>query len=129
MPIDSNDRRFCGFDCNNKICRDFEYFKALLDEIKTKKYDCAFYDYLMSIECDDYDFDKNRPITEFYKDMQEANVPVLARFIQNVASNQYVNQYSGSKFYSAFIEFIEKYNINRDEQYNIRNTGEELPRN
>ena len=109
MPIDSNDRRFCGFDCNNQICRDFEYFKALLDEIKTKKYDRAFYDYLMGIDCDDYDFDKNRPITEFYKDMQEANVPVLARFMQDVASNQYENQYSGSKFYTTFLEFIEKY--------------------
>ena len=61
------------------------------------------------IDCDDYDFDKNRPITEFYKDMQEANVPVLAWFMQDVASNQYENQYSGSKFYTTFLDFIEKY--------------------
>ncbi len=47
MQIDANDRRFCGFDCKNQVCRNFECFDALCDEIKSKKYDRAFQDYFI----------------------------------------------------------------------------------
>ena len=44
----------------------------------------------MEIEIDDdYDFINNRPMTSFYKDCQERNIPVIAKFLEfEIMTNQ-----------------------------------------
>jgi len=82
VKIPVGDRRFCGIECNNKYANDSVYFSELLDEIKSGKYDRAFYDYLMGIDISNYDFTNERPITSFYNDMQQMNVPPIAKFLE-----------------------------------------------
>jgi hypothetical protein len=81
IKISSHDRRFCGIECDNSICNNREYFTALLKEMKEGTYDRAFYDYLLNINIDGYDFTRNRPITLFYESMREMNIPIIARFL------------------------------------------------
>ena len=47
------------------------------------KIDRLFYNYLMSIDVNNYDFTNNRPITSFYNDMKELNKPTLIIFIEH----------------------------------------------
>jgi hypothetical protein len=60
LKVSADDRRFCGIECNNDICNNKQYFTELHEELKKGEYDRAFYNYLMDIQCDDYDFTNNR---------------------------------------------------------------------
>ena len=56
INIPSDDRRFVGVKCNSDICNDPIFFPKVVQEIKSKKYDRCFYDYLMSLNIDGFDF-------------------------------------------------------------------------
>jgi putative DNA primase/helicase len=84
MKVDAEDRRFVGIECNNKIANNNEYFCKLDEQLKSGKYDKLFYNYLMAIDVDTYDFTNNRPTSEFYNNMKQANIPVLALFFENL---------------------------------------------
>ena len=87
IKVPQGDRRFCGIECNNNICNDKEYFDALRSEIDSGTIDRAFFNYMMSIDVDNYDFTNNRPITQFYNDMKEMNTPPMALFLESVVMN------------------------------------------
>jgi hypothetical protein len=84
MKVDAEDRRFVGIECNNKIANNNEYFCKLDEQLKSGKFDKLFYNYLMAIDVDTYDFTNNRPTSEFYNNMKQANIPVLALFFENL---------------------------------------------
>lgn len=128
IKIDVNDRRFQAIQCNNQIANNREYFKALRNEIEGEEKDeiaRAFYDYLMSIECDDYDFTGERVKTEFYNDMKEHNIPVLIKFLESeIISNVYRDKtskqiklkekgiYRASLLFDLFNEYVKRNNYN-----------------
>jgi hypothetical protein len=84
LKIEVNDRRFVAIKCNDKIANDAEYFNALNKEIKSKKYDRVFYDYLLSIESDNYNFTTNRPETDFNKDLKEMSIPIISKYLETL---------------------------------------------
>ena len=43
VKVGPDDRRFVCIECDNTICNNFEYFTALVNEIKSKKIDRACY--------------------------------------------------------------------------------------
>jgi hypothetical protein len=128
IKIDINDRRFQAIQCNNEIANNREYFKALRKEIEGDEKDDiakAFYDYLMGIECDDYDFTGERVKTEFYNDMKEHNIPVLIKFLESeIISSVYKDKiskqiklkekgvYRASSLFELFNEYIKRNNYN-----------------
>ena len=134
IKIDINDRRFQAIQCNNDIANNREYFKALRNEIEGNEKDdiaVAFYNYLMSIECDDYDFTGERVKTEFYNDMKEHNIPVLIKFLESeIISNVYKDKiskqiklrekgiYRASLLYEIFNQYIKTNNY----KYEITST-------
>jgi len=114
LKVSVDDRRFCGIECNNKICNNKEYFTELKKEMDNKIYDRAFYDYLLSIKSDEYDFTNNRPKTDFYSDLQELNKPALINFIENFLmehDDQTIIEIASSQLYSKYNEFITKFNF------------------
>ena len=84
IKIEVNDRRFVCIKCNDKIANDPKYFDALNKEMESKKYDRVFYDYLLSIDSDNYNFTSNRPETEFNKDLKEMSVPILSKYLETL---------------------------------------------
>jgi hypothetical protein len=84
LKIEVNDRRFVAIKCNDKIANNAEYFDALNKEIKSKKYDRAFYEYLLSIDSDNYNFTKNRPETDFNKDLKEMSIPTISKYLESL---------------------------------------------
>lgn len=112
VPID--DRRFCGIECNNLICNNKEYFDALRTEINSGKYDKAFYNYLLNIDTDNYDFTNNRPKTNFYNDLQEMNKPTLILFLEqfiNKNNDDDIIEVSSTLLFTQFNEFVNKFNF------------------
>jgi len=117
IKVSADDRRFCGIECNNLICNNKEYFNLLYNELNKGEYDKAFYDYLINIDCDDYDFTNNRPKTNYYNDLQELNKPVLINFIEDfIIKNNYKNaekivEISSGNLYNNFMEYNNKFNF------------------
>jgi hypothetical protein len=84
IKIEVNDRRFVCIKCNDSIANDPKYFDALNKEIESKKYNRAFYDYLLSIDSDNYNFTTNRPETDFNKDLKEMSIPIVSRYLETL---------------------------------------------
>ncbi len=114
LKIPHDDRRFCGIEANNNIANNHEYFKSLIDEMESGVYDRAFYDYLMSLDVEHYDFTNNRPVTDFYNNMKELNTPVLAKFFEYIIdehSEQELVTIQASRLYERFMNFVKENNF------------------
>ena len=106
INIPYDDRRFTGTECNNNICNNNEYFTLLIAEMKSRKYNRAFYDYLMNLDTDNYDFTNNRPNTSYYNDLRELNIGILPRFCQSLV-NKKITESSPTALYNLFNSFVE----------------------
>ena len=114
VKVPHGDRRFCGIECDNTICNNKEYFDALIAEMNREQYDKAFYNYLMSIDVNNYDFTNNRPITKFYNDMKEMNKPTLIIFLETIIEKNYKQQFYkvvSSSLFLDFNDFLNKFNF------------------
>lgn len=114
IKVPHDDRRFCGIECNNNIANNFDYFKNLNDEINNKSYDRAFYNYLLTIDVNNYDFTNNRPITSFYNNMKELNTPIIAKFFEDMINKYYNDKtvnFTASTLYDNFNSFIKNNNF------------------
>ena len=119
LQIETHDRRYLTIECNNEICNNAEYFKALNEEITSKKYNKLFYEYLMSLDTDNYDFTGNRPETEFNKELKEHNIPVMSRFLEDLYFKNNQNtikiiKYEASDLYRRFDNYTLENKIKSD---------------
>jgi len=113
IKIDINDRRYLAIKCNDEIANNNEYFTALIAEIKSKIYDRLFYEYLLKLDSDDYDFTNNRPETEFNKDLKEHSIPVIAKFLENLIfekDKKIEQEYTAIELFDKFNDYL---NANR----------------
>ena len=91
-----------------------EYFTLLHNEIYNGEYDKSFYDYFMSIDLENYNFTNNRPITNFYNNMKEINLPIIIKFIENIIdknTNEEIIKFTASELFSFFNDFIKNNNF------------------
>ena len=116
VKVPPNDRRFCGIECNNEVCNNSQYFNELRAEMKSGKYDKAFFNYLMSIDCDNYDFTNNRPLTKFYDEMKEANTPPIAKFYEDLTDDYTENiiKIQSSTLFNLFNTYLKNNNYKYD---------------
>jgi len=111
INIESSDRRFAVFDCSKAIVGNEEYFNALVKDMNDPLIQKAFYDYLMNYDIDiNYNFQKHRPITDAYRQMKSATIPLMIRFFNHLFEvnedpeelQEYLTDISASKLYSDF---------------------------
>jgi hypothetical protein len=113
LVVESDDRRFVGIQCNNKIANNEIYFRELYDEIESKIYDKDFYNYFMSIDLSNFDFTKQRPITEFYKNLKESNISPIVKFLENELFIYHKidnKDYNGNELYNKYNDYIKSNN-------------------
>ena len=113
LKIPSDDRRFCAIELNNEKANNKEYFDLLFQEINSCKYDRAFYNYFMNIKIDNFNFISERPITSFYQNMKENNIPIIAKFFENILNNSNVKKFTfeSSILFKKFNSFIQNGNF------------------
>jgi hypothetical protein len=107
LKIPAGDRRFGVIECNNNNANNAIYLKPLIDEMKSKKYDKCFYNYLMKIDSDNYNFTDNRPRGELYNNMQKINIPPIALFLEKFYYYKQ-DEFTFNEMYNAFNRFIEQ---------------------
>jgi len=111
IKIEHNDRRFTARKIPSKKHSE-EYFNNLHDEINSGIYDRAFYDYLLNRKIKVKSFQKERPITSYYNDLQERNIPITAQFLVNVMQEELDKteelKASATDFYNRYCLFLKQ---------------------
>jgi len=123
IKIEADDRRFAAIECHNDLANNEEYILPLVNEIKSKKYNMCIYEWLFSIDSENYNFCKNRPQTNLYNEMQSMNIPPLALFLKQIVIKK-VDKCQSTSLFKKFNEYLEKYNING--KYSIQAFGRDI---
>jgi len=108
VKIDIDDRRYSVFKSSSEhIKLKDEYFEPLKEQMDNLESQKIFYEYLMNIDINNFNFEKERPITEIYKDIQSVNIPKPVLYLMELLEKNKLNDsYPSSKFYKDFIEFV-----------------------
>jgi hypothetical protein len=88
IPIDvkSGDRRYVVFQTTDemlKIQHKDQYWSRAVESFKKPEFVARLYDYFNTLDINDYNFIKNRPITEAYREMCRMFVPTEALFFED----------------------------------------------
>ena len=84
MPIEATDRRFAAFYCSEARMQDKNYFEGLSEHMANDRVQRAFYQYLLehvSLEGVKRDLQQQRPVTQYYKDLQQQELKPLMRWL------------------------------------------------
>jgi len=84
MPVEATDRRFAAFYCSEARMQDKGYFDRLSDHMADERVQRAFYQYLLehvSLEGVGRDLQQQRPVTQYYKDLQQQELKPLMRWL------------------------------------------------
>ncbi len=102
VKIEQNDRRFVVAECSNDIRNNTEYFKALLKAFNNNTMVKSFALFLKNRDISNFDPTNDRPITEIYKSIQTATIPMEQRFFKEYTGFDYGNIVQGKDIFSMF---------------------------
>jgi hypothetical protein len=75
--------------------------------MEDEKINKSFYDYLMNVNIENFDFINDRPLTEIYRDMQDVNTPIEIKFIIDMLENNELQKARKSKnLFQYFQDYI-----------------------
>lgn len=107
VKIEHSDRRFVIFKCESAHRNDRTYFNNLIEQMNDQECIKTFYNFLMNINIEGYDFINNRPFSQIYKDMQAVNHPKEVLFIMDrLDSNKLKSDYKSKDLFELFQEFL-----------------------
>lgn len=115
--VSNSDRRCVMTEVPETKVGDAEYFNDLYDEINDKQCIKAFYNYIMeNINEDDkikidngkYNFQTNKPSTEYQKETLANSIPLYIRYIHNKIkySDENIIKVTGKELYSEYKSFM-----------------------
>ena len=81
IKVEPGDRCFFADKVDSANKGNNKYFTELHDEIKSCKYDRACFEFFNSRKIKVESFQNERPMTDYYKDLQERNIPIEAQFL------------------------------------------------
>lgn len=111
IKIEEGDRRFVVFECSDELKGNTQYFNEFSQYIDDPANQRAFYEYLMKVDISKIDWINDRPITDLYKDIQEANTPIHVKFFKYLVENNPIDmtlRYSGASLFDHFNKFLEQ---------------------
>ena len=119
IKINNDDRRwvvFNPFNIEDKKEKEI-FFNKVYSDINKKYIMRVFYDELMSNDVEeDYNFQLNRPSTEYYKDIKTANTPVVIKFLYNAdikgSLDKTTHKIKGVDLYNHFRNWLLSVGIN-----------------
>lgn len=133
VKIEQSDRRFVVTETSNRHKQDQAFFTKVLEEWKDDIAVKNFYEYLMSIDISDFDAERDRVITEAYKDMQSVTIPTIARYLEwkyyhYLNSNKCLSrQKQSNALFENYIEWMKQSGYHTD-TINITTFGRDIKR-
>jgi DNA polymerase III delta prime subunit len=88
MKIENNDRRIAARKIPSTYKGNTKYYDDLYDEIESGNYDRACYDFFMERKIKVKKFQAERPMTDYYQDLKERNIPVSAQFLVSIMQEE-----------------------------------------
>jgi len=110
IKISLTDRRYVCFSCNNEYANNTEYFNELLNELDDKDCMYSFYNFLKNKDITKFNLN-DRPITKFYDELKEVNIPILVNFISDkyYKSTEKTIKIRATELYSNFKQYLETF--------------------
>lgn len=96
LKLSSNDRRFVVIECSDELLNNAEYFTKLHDYIQRPDVQRAFYDDMMEEDINNFDWKRERPMTDAYIRNLDSCVQPHVRFMAGEVrwcNNCHVNEY------------------------------------
>ena len=99
VKISESDRRYVVYDANNSLKEDRDFFTEWYKKYHyNPKFQRAVYEYLMETEVDeDFNFDKQRPITQAHKDIQRRSMCREMKFILHYITEAWDTTYGSDQ--------------------------------
>jgi hypothetical protein len=116
IKIDVHDRRYLAIECIPDYANNNEYIANILKETKDKRYAQAFYNHLIKMESEYYDFTNSRPTTKFYEELKEINIPIISKFLEHLiySENKTDITYGASDLFREFKLYLEDNNFDKN---------------
>lgn len=108
LTVSTDDRRFVLFNCSDQYKGNQQYFKDLGEQLVRPEVIRAFYDFLMARDLSKYpnSFEHNRPITDYYQEVQLNSIPVISRFFSALVNSNYPEpQIAAREMYKNYVQF------------------------
>lgn len=113
IKITEQDRRNFVVKSSDEKLGDKEYFDNLVAYFEDEANQKAIFEYLKSIDISNVNWIRDRPITEIYRNIQEANVPIhikCFKWLVETNSDDTVLRYTGEGLLEQYLEFLKKCN-------------------
>jgi len=110
IKIEADDRRWVMFKCYNfHIDPNQKFFDELREDVKNPDVVQKFKEELMSINIDkEYNFQLNRPMSEFYNIMKTANIPTIIRFLYQIIMPEGEDKYPTNNLCEYYNEWLKE---------------------
>ena len=87
VKIEATDRRFQVIECSNKK-GDANYYNNLYNALNDRCVMLKFINYLKQRDINNFNFEKNRVETDYYKALKSVNTPLISRWLYSVCLNK-----------------------------------------
>tara|TARA_R110000850_G_scaffold276694_1_gene419704 strand:- start:21 stop:1667 length:1647 start_codon:yes stop_codon:yes gene_type:complete len=128
LRIELDDRRYFATKFQNTHINDITYFRELSAYMKKPEVLSAWYDYLMDIDVETYDFKKNRPESSIYTEMVEASVSHIMKFVAELLNHEGKSEETftsnANKIFTRYKQWKET--TNHKDEHNTTSFGREL---
>lgn len=82
FKVNKSSRRYVLFKCSDEKVGNAEYFTELKAKMDDERNQLAFFNYLKGIDLSGVNWERDRPITEYYKSLQELCADSVLEFIK-----------------------------------------------
>ena len=119
LNLELKERRWVLFKTSNEMANNKVYFDELVNYITDKSNQKAIFNFLKERDIENIDWVNDRPITEYYKDVQSMSLDVVIRFINDYIYGKLgdrdgnVYEFS-SELFKLFLKWIERTRIKSD---------------
>ena len=109
IKVEPGDRRFFADKVDSANKGNNKYFTELYDEIISCKCDRICFEFFKSRKIKVESFQNERPMTDYYKDLQERNIPITAQFLIDIMQTE-KNDYSEKAliFYNRYSAYLKE---------------------
>ncbi len=108
LQVSADDRRLVLFKCSRMYKGNSAYFRTLSLHLRRPEVARGFYQHLMTRDLSDYPdhFQANRPITQYYLDMQRVNIPSFSGYLSAMINNDtFPRSITAGDFFKHYREF------------------------
>lgn len=110
LRIDEQDRRYCTLSVSEKYAKDTKYFGALTDEMNDEECQQIFFNYITSIDIENWDF-RNIPVNEYKKELMNETIENTYTFLEHFCDeNPNTSKSTTKTFYEDYTEYCKTYN-------------------